>query len=395
MKKQYFSLMLVLAFGFFNACRTSPEQGDWVGTSMQQAEEQLSYAINILDDTLLYPRSINPDGSLHLVKPSDWTSGFFPGSLWYMYEYTEEEKWEEQARRWTAGLASQKDNRGTHDIGFMLYCSFGNGYRLTNDQDYREILLEGARSLASRYNPEVKAIRSWDWARDRWEYPVIIDNMMNLELLFWAARESGEQEFYDIAYNHALTTMEHHFRDDYSSFHVVDYDTSSGEVRKKETFQGYADESAWARGQGWGLYGYTFCFRETQDPRFLDLAERIASFYLSHPNLPADKVPYWDFNAPGIPDEPRDASAAALVASALLELSEYTETHQERYRQAAEIILQSLSSPAYMAEPGTNKGFILKHSTGYLPADSEVDKPLNYADYYYLEAMLRYQKMYN
>ncbi|AHM60768.1 glycoside hydrolase family protein [Flammeovirgaceae bacterium 311] len=388
--KQYSLSILVLII--FSACQSKPQQDDWVTNSLNQAREQLAYAVQMLDDTLSYPRSVNPDGSLHLVEASDWTSGFFPGSLWYMYEYTRDPKWEDQARRWSAGLAEQQHNRGTHDIGFMLYCSFGNGYRLTGDQEYRAILLEGARSLASRYNPRVKAIRSWDWARNRWSFPVIIDNMMNLELLFWAARESGDQSFYDIAYNHALTTMNNHFRNDFSSFHVVDYDTISGAVRKQETFQGHADESAWARGQAWGLYGYKFCFRETRDPRFLEQAEAIALYYLNHPNLPEDKVPYWDFDAPGIPDEPRDASAAALVASALLELSDYTNTHREEYLQAAEAMLKSLSSPAYLATPGSNQGFILKHSTGYKPVNSEVDKPLNYADYYYLEAMLRYRE---
>ena len=382
-----FSLLLVLA------CKEPAEQKDWIDQSLIQAESQLTHTIKLLPDTSGYPRSTHPDGSLSLVKASDWTSGFFPGSLWYMYAYTGKESWKYQARRWTASIESQKNRRNTHDLGFMFYCSFGNGYQLTSDPAYREVLLEAARSLVSRYHPKVKAIRSWDFAKERWQFPVIIDNMMNLELLFWASRASGDPTFREVAVQHALTTMAHHFRADNSSFHVVDYDPLTGQVRKRETHQGYSDESAWARGQAWGLYGFTLCYRETKDPRFLVQAEKIAAFLLSHLNLPTDKVPYWDFNAPNIPNEPRDASAAALMASALLELSTYSNAKGDSYRQNAQTILQNLSSPAYQATVGNNNGFVLMHSTGFKPDGLEVDKPLNYADYYYLEALLRLRKL--
>ena len=388
------STMLVLSsIWLMLACKEPVKQNDWIDKNLIQAENQLTHAVNLLPDSSGYPRSIHPDGRLSLVKASDWTSGFFPGSLWYMYEYTGKESWKYQAQRWTASIETQKTRKNTHDLGFMFYCSFGNGYRLASDPAYREVLLEAARSLASRYHPKVKAIRSWDFAKDKWQFPVIIDNMMNLELLFWASRASGDQAFREMAIQHAQTTMANHFRADYSSFHVVDYDPLTGQVRKQETHQGYSDASAWARGQAWGLYGFTLCYRETNDPRFLAQAEKIAAFLLSHPNLPADKVPYWDFDAPGIPNEPRDASAAALIASALLELSIYSSTKSDTYRQNARVILQSLASSAYQATVGTNNGFILMHSTGSKPDGSEVDKPLNYADYYYLEALLRIRKM--
>jgi unsaturated chondroitin disaccharide hydrolase len=374
-----------------SACRPAPRDGSWEDASLSQAAQQLKYALRMLPDSSSYPRTTNPDGRLNLVDAGDWTSGYFPGSLWYLFGYTQDKDWEQAARRWTAAIEPQKQVKDYHDIGLMLYCSFGNGYRFTKDPAYRQVLLAGARSLASRYHPAVKAIRSWDWGQERWSFPVIIDNMMVTELLFWAARESGDSSFYDIAFNHGLTTLNNHFRPDNSSYHVVDYDPATGKARKRETFQGYADESAWARGQAWGLYGFTYYYRETKDPRFLNQAEKIAAFYLDHPNLPADKIPYWDFNAPRIPQEPRDASAAAIAASALLELSQYSPANRDKYWQAAETMLQSLSSPAYLAAVGKNNGFILMHSTGFKPAGQEIDKPLNYADYYYLEAMLRYK----
>jgi hypothetical protein len=272
-------------------------------------------------------------------------------------------------------------------MGFKMYCSYGTGYRVTSDPAYKEVLIQSAKTLSTRFNPVVGCIRSWDHHKEQWGFPVIIDNMMNLELLFAATRFSGDSSFYKIAVSHANTTMANHFRSDYSSYHVVDYDTATGKVVKKNTHQGYADESAWSRGQAWGLYGYTMCYRETGDPVYLQQAEHIAAFILHHPNLPKDKVPYWDFNAPDIPNEPRDASAAAVMASALYELSRYS-SHKKEYLTVANTILQSLTAN-YRSAIGGNKGFLLLHSTGSKPSNSEVDVPLNYADYYYLEALLR------
>jgi unsaturated chondroitin disaccharide hydrolase len=337
----------------------------------------------------LYPRSLNPNGTLKTVESHDWTSGFFPGILWQMYDHTRDASWMMAAQKWNVGLRKEKDNTHTHDLGFMLYCSFGNGYRLTRDDDYKEILLEGARSLSTRFNAKTGCIKSWD--HGKWQFPVIIDNMMNLELLFWATKMSGDSSFYNIAVTHANTTIKNHFRPDNSSYHVVDYDTASGNVIAKVTHQGFADESAWSRGQAWGLYGFTVAYRETKDPRYLEQAEKIADFYLSHPNMPADKVPYWDFNAAGIQNEERDASAAAIAASGLLELALYSGKGSS-YDAAATEILKSLISDTYFAKPGTNYNFFLKHCVGHKPGKSEIDVPLIYGDYYFLEAILRWEK---
>jgi hypothetical protein len=333
------------------------------------------------------PRSVQPDGSLRLVPASDWTSGFYPGLLWLFFEHCGDDLFRAAAERWTAVLESQKDNAGTHDIGFMVYSSFGNAYRLTSDTTYRDVFVHAARTLSTRFDERVGMIKSWD--HGRWQYPVIVDNMMNLELLFAATRESGDSTFYEIARRHADNTIRHHYRDDYSSFHVVDFDTLTGEVLEKRTHQGYADESSWSRGQSWGLYGFTMVYRETDDPQYLAHARGIADFLLAHPNLPGDGVPYWDYNAPHIPDEPRDVSAAAIMASALLELAAYAPDDKERYVAGANRILTSLSGPPYVATDTTPLPFLISHSVGNRNVDSEVAVPIIYADYYYVEALLR------
>jgi hypothetical protein len=360
-----------------------------VAKNFKVIESQLWSSASSLTDTLRFPRTTSPDGKLKTVPSNDWTSAFYAGNLWYLYDRTKDKKWEQEARRWTAGLEKEKYNTHTHDLGFMLYCSFGNGLRLTNDPAYKDILIQGARSLSTRFNKKAGVIRSWD--HGKWHFPVIIDNMMNLEFLFWATKVTGDSSFYKIAVTHANTTLKNHFRPDNSSYHVIDYDTLTGDVIAKVTAQGAANESAWARGQAWGLYGYTVTYRETKDKRYLDQAVKIAEFFLNHPNLPKDKIPYWDFNAPNIPNEERDASAAAIAASSLLELSDYVK-NGSKYRKAAKEILTSLSSPAYLADVGTNNNFILKHSVGHKPAKSEIDVPIIYADYYYIEALLRYER---
>jgi hypothetical protein len=361
-------------------------------------------AANTANPDLFSPRTIE-NGQLKLVASKDWTSGFFPGELWMLYGYTGNSEWKELAASFTAVMEKEKTNGTTHDMGFKIYNTFGQGFRLTKDPHYKEVILQSARTLSTRFNPLIGCIRSWDHHRNLWGFPVIIDNMMNLELLFEATRLSGDSSFYKIAVSHANTTMKNHFRSDFSSYHVVDYDTITGKVVKKMTWQGYSDGSAWSRGQAWGLYSYTMCYRETGDKIYLQQAEGIAGFILHHPHLPEDKVPYWDFDAPGIPQRsgadagrtgtnnriidtvPRDASAAAIIASGLYELSRYSKNGSE-YRAAAKKILESLTGK-YRSHPGENKGFILSHSTGSRPSNSEVDGPLNYGDYYYLEALLR------
>jgi unsaturated chondroitin disaccharide hydrolase len=335
---------------------------------------------------LVSPRTIE-NGSLKLVASKDWTSGFFPGVLWYLYESDHNAAWLTAAKKYTAAIEKEKLNGTTHDMGFKIYCSVGNGYRLTNDPSYRDVLITAAKTLSTRFNPKTGVILSWDHSRDKWVNPVIIDNMMNLELLFEATKLTGDSSFYKIAVSHANTTMKNHFRADYSSYHVIDYDPNTGAVLKKNTHQGYSHESAWARGQAWAVYGYTMCYRYTKDPAYLKQAENVAKFILNHPNLPGDLVPYYDFNAPGIPNEPRDASAAAVISSALYELASYSK-ETKVYRKKADQMLQSLATK-YIAPLGSSVGFILLHSTGSKPSNSEVDVPLSYADYYYLEALLR------
>ncbi|RNL78065.1 glucuronyl hydrolase [Sinomicrobium pectinilyticum] len=336
---------------------------------------------------LVSPRTLGPAGALELVAPGDWTSGFFPGLLWYLYEYNGEDVWRKKAETFTANIEQEKWNAGTHDMGFKIYCSYGNGYRLTKNRHYKDVIIQAAGTLIKRFNPNVGAIRSWDHNKDKWDFPVIIDNMMNLELLFAATEITGDSVYYDIAVKHANTTMKNHFREDYSSYHVIGYDPGTGTVMKKNTHQGFSDASSWARGQAWGLYGYTMCYRATGDETYLHHAEKITNYILHHPNMPEDLVPYWDFNAPEIPDEERDVSAAVVIASGLYELSTYSK-QGEKYRKAADKIIYALSTQ-YTAPGGEAKGFILLHSVGSKPFGSEVDVPLIYADYYYLEALLR------
>ena len=336
------------------------------------------------------PHSLMADGSMTAVKPSGWTSGFFPGTLWYMYEYLNDERVKSRAETFTAYLEDQQHNTGTHDIGFMMYCSYGNSERLFPDDTKKQILINSADALCSRYSPVTGCIKSWDHKGDMgWHFPVIIDNMMNLELLLWAWKQTGDSKYLDVATSHARTTAKNHFREDYSSFHVVNYDPQTGAVLSQGTFQGLSDDSSWSRGQGWGLYGYTVMYRFTQDKFYLEQAQNIARYIMSYQPAPEDKVFLWDYKAPA--DAPRDASAAALCASALLELRGLTDDARladDAYSFAVDI-LRSLSSEAYTAASGTNGNFVLKHSVTSFPAGKEIDKPLCYADYYYFEALLR------
>ncbi len=359
------------------------------------AENNLKFAVKQykqmlinLDTTNELPRSNNKNGTLSLVKSDDWTSGFFPGSLWYLYEFTKDSFWKTEAESYTKRLSKEQYNIQTHDVGFMINCSYGNGYRLIDTKEYEKIIIQAAKSLSKRFRPVVGCIQSWG-SNERWQDPVIIDNMMNLELLFNATKLSGDSTYYKIAVTHANTTIKNHFRPDFSTYHVVNYDTLTGKVLSKNTAQGYSDGSAWARGQAWGLYGFTMTYRETHDHNYLKQAKHIADFILNNKNLPKDMVPYWDFDAPNIPDEPRDASTAAIICSALYELSTYSTDEENKYKEAADKILRSLSSPEYRANLNDNNDFILKHSVGSKPADSEVDVPLIYADYYFIEANLR------
>ena len=326
----------------------------------------------------------------------DWTSGFWPGVLWYAYEASGNADLLANARKYTEPLRGvlsvPVDN---HDLGFMFFCSFGNGYRLTGDEAYKKILLTAADSLATLFNPKVGSILSWPAMRAKmnWPHNTIIDNMMNLELLFWASKNGGGAHLADIAVKHAEASMRTLVRPDYSTFHVAVFDTTDGRFLKGVTHQGYADSSFWARGQAWGIYGFTMSYRESGKAAFLETAQKLADRFLAA--LPADTVPFWDFADPAIPDAPRDASAAAIAASALLELSTLVPTKpaKQRYRQAAEKLLIALSTPKYQS--GKQNQALLNHSVGHKPNHSEIDASIIYADYYYLEALLRLKKLTN
>ncbi|QIH36952.1 glucuronyl hydrolase [Sphingobacterium sp. DR205] len=374
---------------------------EFVQTNLEDARKQITYLASSIQESDI-PTTYK-DGKYVNWGSSWWCSGFYPGTVLYLYEYTKDEKLLDEAKRKLKYLEKEKNNKGTHDLGFMLYCSFGNALRLTRDSTaYKEVLSTGAASLATRFHTVPKTIRSWDG--QPWTYPVIIDNMMNLEFLTEVSKMTGDKRYRDIAVTHANTTMTNHYRKDYSSYHVVDYNPENGSIISRKTAQGAFDESAWARGQAWGLYGYTMMFRETGDKNYLEQAQHIAKFYLNHPNLPKDLIPYWDMDQNKLTKESkyynqkdlRDVSTAAVTASALLELAQYTKgSESQLYISKAEQMLKSLSSKPYKADYKEAGGYILKHSVGSIPHKTEVDVPLTYADYYYVEALIRYDRMLN
>lgn len=382
------SLFILMVAVIIASC--AGEKGNELDYTQLQEElsEQLKGLVQATPSDML-PRSYpDEDDGYRMVGINDWTCGFPAGSYWQMYEMTGDEYWKDAAVENTVKLDGVQHRTNTHDLGFMVFCSFGNAYRLTGNEEYKEAVIQASESLITRFNPTVGCIKSWD--HGDWEFPVIVDNMMNLEMLFWASEVTGNPKYRDVAVSHADVTLENHFRDDMSSYHVVSYDTITGEPVEKHTHQGLNHESAWGRGQAWGFYGYTMSYRETGDERYLVAAEEIGDFILD--NLPADMVSYWDFNDPDIPDTHRDASAAAITASAMLELSTLSEKG-EKYLDAGNKIIESLTSENYRANDGTNGGFLLKHSVGHKPKNSEVDVAINYADYYYLEALKRQQHL--
>jgi rhamnogalacturonyl hydrolase YesR len=385
---------IILTLGLLAIITTFPVNGKDNGFTVGDAKEALVFAgkqYKLLKETIpfnQFPRTIDENGKLIPSGSSWWCSGFYPGTHWFLFEHLKDQAFKTEAINKSFWLEKEKFNRWTHDLGFMIFCSYGNGYRLTGESNYKDIIITASNTLCTRFNPAVGCIKSWD--HGEWEFPVIIDNMMNLEMLFWATKVTGDQKYRNIAIQHAETTLENHFREDGSSYHLVDFEPRTGEILGKVTVQGYADESAWARGQAWGLYGYTMTYRETGNKDFLEQAMKIADFVLEHPNMPEDLIPYWDYNAPDIPNTKRDASAGAIIASALLELSRYSGEKGKFYHEQATRMLASLSSKAYRADLGENGNFILKHSVGHFTKNSEVDVPLTYADYYYVEALIRF-----
>lgn len=396
------------------------KQADWMAPALEASAFQLKQTAQQLADSAMFPRStwtfhtdsfligqlehdvVKSDDPLevHSIENlkdkrrdcgiNDWTSGFFPGSLWHAYKLTGDEELKTQAIHFTNLLYPVRKLKGTHDLGFMINCSYGNALNYAPNDTIRTVLVETAETLCERFNPEIGCIRSWDFGR--WNFPVIIDNMMNLDLLFTVSRLTADNKYRDIAVTHAKTTMKHHFRPDYTTYHVVSYN-KDGSVELKETHQGKNDSSAWSRGQAWAVYGYTACYRETKDQEFLQQATSVADMIMNRVQT-NDSIPYWDYDAPALEGTPRDASAACVTASAFLELSTLIPDGQ-KYFNYAETLLKNLSGTGYLAQKGENHGFILMHSTGSLPHNSEVDTPINYADYYYLEALTKYVDLKN
>lgn len=411
MKTKFIPFFLLSALFIGTSCQNTDKnetKDNFIEETFLVAGKHTGNMLRVIPEPIAFPRTINKEGKLVTTPMNDWTEGFFPGSLWYLYEHTGTDFWKENAIKWTEALEPNKTFTDHHDIGFLMYCSFGNGYRLTGNERYKDILIESANSLCTRYSDVVGSIQSWNdryaWnGKDYWKFPVIIDNMMNLELLYFATKVTGNPRYAEVATKHAETAAAYQIRDDYSQYHVVSYDPKTGNPEFWATAQGFANNSTWARGQAWAIYGYTLVYRETKDPKFLAIAQGCADYWLDHPNLPEDMIPYWDFNAgeegyqpdwnydpARFTEIPRDASAAAITASALFELAGYVED-SGKYYDAAVKTLKSLASPAYMAPEGTNGNFILLHSVGSIPHGVEIDVPLVYADYYFIEALTRYK----
>lgn len=395
MKRIIFVFTLTVSYFIKSYSQTAERSMDkLINENLFFAAQQYKLLQKNTPDTLM-PRSYDITQNKMVTSNTKWwCSGFFPGTLWYIYEYTKDEEIKKIAENRLSILEKEKHFTGNHDLGFMMYCSFGNAFRITGNPAYKEAVTTAAGSLATRYRPSIKSIQSWN-KNERLNCPVIIDNMMNLELLYWVSDHGGDSKFRDIAVAHANSTIKNHFRPDNSSYHVLDYDLNTGEIIKKVTWQGAADSSAWARGQSWGLYGFTMMYRFSKNKAYLKQARKIANFLMNHPNLPADKIPYWDYNAMSIPKANRDASAGAIMASAFLELGQYVKkAERKKLVAAAVVIIRSLSSEEYLSKPGENGGFLIKHNVGSLPHKSEVDVPLTYADYYFVESLLRYKNWY-
>ena len=402
-------LLMLTVVAIIISCDTAMKKEKPFAKEIEFAKKQTNNTLAIAKDPTRIPRTTKEDGKLHTVGIYNWTSGFFAGNLWYLYKLTGEKKWKDEAVKWTEALDTIQYWSGNHDVGFMIYCSYGNGIRFDNRKQYEKVVVQTAESLCKRFNPKTKCIKSWNYRKawngeTEWFYPVIIDNMMNLELLFEASLISGNNKYRDIAVIHANTTMKNHYRDDYSCYHVIDYDQETGEIKDKATCQGFSDNSSWARGQAWGFYGYVLCYRYTKDPKYLDFAKKIANYIMNNKYLPADKVPLWDYhvNQDGYVAEwdykpenfksiPRDASAAAITASAMFELHKYAEGDKTYFNDGL-TLLKSLSK-SYMADPAKNKYFVLDHSVGSIPHGGEIDVPLVYADYYFMEAIDRYREL--
>jgi len=364
---------------------------------MRVAAKKLAAFDSAHTDTSKFPTEAKGDKWV-LIPPYEWTSGFYPGALWYMYEYAratnppEAEAWRARAQRWTAGLKQEQFNRGTHDLGFMMFDSFGNGYRITKNAEYQKVLLQSAKSLAARYRPVTRMIRSQGNMEDMDRYTVIIDNMMNLELLMWASENGGGTELRQIAISHADRALKEFFRPDGSTYHVVELNPNTGDVQRKYTAQGMADESCWSRGQTWAIYGFGYMYEVTKDQRYLDAAVKAAEYYLAH--LPADNVPPSDFNSGLDGLEFKDSSAACVASSALFRLSRLVPdaARKDKYSQAAVAALRAVTEPPYFSEGDDKAGMILYSARNFhaSPNHRLTNTSLIWSDYYLLEAIHQY-----
>ena len=387
--KNYYFLLIFVALILTVCCRKRENTKLDIDRLLENRYDKLlTYSV----DSLAFPRSYSYKGNaIKKVTSKDWTSGFFAGNLWQLYSLTGNQAYSEKAQQWTAFIEKEKFNNRTHDMGFKVYNSFGNGLKIKENQQYKNIIVKSAKTLSTRFNENIESIRSWDFNKKIWQFPVIIDNMMNLELLFEATKISGDSSFHKLAVTHANTTLKHHFRADNSCYHVVDYDTLTYQPRMKVTHQGINDESSWARGQGWGIYGYTLAYRYTKDSRYLNRAIATAEYFLNHKNLPNDGIPYWDFGDTAIPNAPRDVSAGTIVAAAMLEIYGYTQ--EEKYLDYSKKVMTKLKSADYILASDFDAPFILDHSTGNWPKNDEIDEPIAYGDYYFLETLIRLKNL--
>lgn len=387
-------ISLILGFAsLVTACKPGINpQAKTTSTSTQKLETRYKMLLDYPVDSMSMPRSMNVKSlEIRKVPSRDWTSGFFAGNLWQLYRLTGDSKYKEQAQKWTRFSKKESVNSNSHDVGFKVFCSFGEALKVENKKEYEEVIIKGAETLCTRFNPKVGSIRSWDFNKEIWDYPVIIDNMMNLELLFEASKLSGNNKYRDVAIKHANTTLKNQFRADNSCYHVIDYNPNTGEVRKKTTLQGYNDDSVWARGQAWAVYGFTMSYRYTKDPAYLKQAEATAKFFMTNKNLPEDGIPYWDFKDPSIPNAARDVSAAMVMASALYELYGYTKN--DTYLAFADKMMASVQTDKYILDTTIKAPFLFDHSTGNWPKHDEIDEPIIYADYYFLEALIKVQRL--
>lgn len=386
-------LALAVAVGFSSlapslAAATPPAPAPSTSPVLTYADQQLLATAAALKPGA-YPIRTTLDSSWLTVDAKDWTAGFYPAALWRTYERTGDPAWRQRAQTWQAGLASETKHDST-DLGFKLFDTYGVGYELTGDAAYKKIVLAAAATVAKRFDPDVGMFRVWDARTDRTQFRVNIDATMNLELMFWAGQNGGKPQYAAMATRHALRAVTDLVRPDGSTWMCAAYDQKTGALLRHFTTQGYATESTWARGQAWAMYGFTTAYRYTRDPRFLDAARRTAAWFVSH--LPPDRVPYWDFDVPDKATAPRDTSAAAIAASALLELSgdESVPAARQGDIDTARAILVSLSSPAYTSR---TPGFaaILAHGTQY-EAKGQADTGIMFGDYYFVEALGRYEK---